>query len=118
MHDFGLALAVVLLTLCCNLCLLVAIAAGRAEPSSSSRALRLVGEIVLFAGSFAAAGWVVLTLGNPYTSGIGFVATWSLGFVIAVVLVFLEYAFTGHKKRFVADLRGSLWPTRIGFRRL
>jgi hypothetical protein len=98
--------------------LLLAITAGRAESGSWTWGACLFGEILLFAGSVGAAGWVVLTLGDPYSSGIGLVVTWTLGFVVAVVLGFLEYAAAGLRARFVTDLRGSLWPTRFGFKKL
>lgn len=118
MVDLGIVVPAALLALSCNLCLLSAIAAGRAESGSWSWALGLFAGILLLGGSVGAAGWVVLTLGDPYSSGIGVVVTVLLGFLVAVVLGFLEYVAVGLRSRFVTDLRGSLWPTRGGFKEL
>jgi hypothetical protein len=116
--DFNVVFPAILLVLSCSVCLRLAIAAGRAESGSWTWGLCLFSEILLIGGSVAAAGWVVLTIGEPYSSGIGFVVTLILGFVLALVLVSLEYVATRRKDRLAADLRGSLWPTRIGFKKL
>jgi hypothetical protein len=116
--DLSDAVPAAALVLCCNLCLLLAMAAGRAESGSWAWGLSLFSEIVLLAASVGAAGWLVLTIGTPYSSAIGVIVALIFGFVAAVILGFLEYAVSGHRSRFVTDLRGSLWPTRIGFRRL
>lgn len=94
-------------------------AAGRAETGSGSWALWLFIEIVMLGAAAGEAGWITLASGNRDSkSVVGFILALILGFGLAVVLSFLEYSAAGVRRRFGADLRGSLWPTRTGINRL
>jgi len=94
-------------------------AAGRAETGSGSWALWLFIEIVMLGAAAGEAGRITRASGNRDSkSVVGFILALILGFGLAVVLVFLEYSAAGVRRRFRADLRGSLWPTRTGINRL
>jgi hypothetical protein len=117
--DLTVAFPIAVVAISCNLCLLAAMAAGRAETGSWSWALWLFVEIALLGASAGLAGWVTLADGNrDAKSVIGFILVLILGFGLAVVLAFLEYSAAGLRRRFGSDLRGSLWPTRTGINRL
>jgi hypothetical protein len=90
-----------------NLCVLSAMAAGRA-PTGSIRAQCLIAEFVMYVVVF----WASVRVVDP-RSGVYIVVALILGFLIAVPLAFLENAAVGRRSRFGADLRGSLWLGRF-----
>ncbi|MHB8588979.1 MAG: hypothetical protein ACYDA0_09025 [Candidatus Dormibacteraceae bacterium] len=91
----------------CNVCVLAAIAAGRAL-TGWTRARWLIAEFVMYVLVFWASAHV---LDAP--AGILIVVTLIVGFLIAVLLVFVEYAVVGLRSRFGADFRSSLWLGRF-----
>ena len=103
----SVALPVAVLLLSCNFCVLTARAAGRAL-TGSNRAQWLIAEFVTYLVVF----WASVHVVDP-RSGIFIVIALILGFLIAVLLVFLEYAIVMRRSRFGADLRGSLWLGRF-----
>ena len=101
------AVAIAILLAACNLCVLTAIAAGRAL-TGWNRARWLIAELVLYVVVFIASAHV---LNAP--TGIWVVVALVLGFVAGVLLAFAEYSILGPRSRFGADLRGSLWLGRF-----
>ncbi|HLQ16799.1 MAG TPA: hypothetical protein VK256_13205 [Candidatus Eisenbacteria bacterium] len=81
--------------------------------------LVLGSEILTLGLSLGSAGWVAVSIANSSSvSGYWVVGALILGFVLAVVLAFVQYAAAGRRSTFLADLRGSLWFTRTGVNRL
>jgi hypothetical protein len=100
----------------CNLSLLSAMAAGRAESGSAGWALGLFAQLGTLAFALAIS---FATFGNRPSGTIIFsFGTVILGFLIAILLAFVEYAAFGRRSSFRADLRGSLWLGRFGIGRL
>ena len=91
----------------CNVCVLTAIAAGRAQ-TGWIRAQWLIAEFVMYLVVFFASAHVY-----DKPSGIFIVVALVLGFVVGVLLALLEYALFGLRRRFGGDLRGSLWLGRF-----
>jgi hypothetical protein len=91
----------------CNVCVLTAIAAGRAQ-TGWIRAQWLIAEFVMYLVVFFASAHVF-----DAPSGIFIVVALVLGFAIGVPLAFVEYAVFGLRGRFRADLGGSLWLGRF-----
>src|SRR5438094_8232825 len=106
----GASIPLASLALFCNLCVLSAIAAGRAR-AAWIQALCLTSEVVTFGGALAAS----LVAFGGHGSGTAILAVIGLigGFVLSVLLSFLEYAIAGRRSRFRADLRASLWVTPL-----
>ena len=97
----------VVLLMSSNLCVLVAIGAGRAL-TGWARPRWLVAEAVLYAIVFWAAIHTFVA-----TSGILVLVALVLGFAIGVPLAYAEYAVARHRSRFGTDLRASLWLGRF-----
>ena len=100
----------------CNLSLLSAMAAGRAESGSAGWALGLFAQIATLAFALAVS---LVTFGNrPSGTFIFSFGAVILGFLLATLLAFVEYVVFGRGSSFKADLRGSLWLGRFGIHRL
>lgn len=95
------------LLLACNLCVLTAIAAGRAY-TGWARARWLVAEFVLYVVVF----WSAIHVFDA-TSGLFVLLALFVGSVIGLLLAFVDYMVVGLRGRFGADLRGSLWLGRF-----
>jgi hypothetical protein len=91
----------------CNLCVLAAMAAGRA-PTGWARARWLIAELVMYVVVFWALAHLLV---GP--AGVLIVVALILGFLIGVFLGFLEFAVVGLRSRFTADFRSSLWLGRF-----
>src|SRR6266568_9683575 len=96
------------MTLFCNLCLLSAMAAGRAESGSWTRATSLFAEIVALTVAGMASLVAFASHGRAtFSTFIFLIVALGLGFLVSLGLAFLEYAAFGRRSRFRADLRGS-----------
>ncbi len=119
MPDLTSALPLIVMALSCNLCLLSAMTAGRAESGSWTWAVSLFAEIATLSVAGVAAFAAFGTHGPATFSTLIFViVALGLGFLVSIGLAFLEYAALGRRSRFRADLRGSLWISRTGASRL
>jgi hypothetical protein len=114
--DLSVAFPMIYLILSCNLYVLAAMVAGRAETGSAVQVLALIGEIVT--SGLAVVSLIILVFATQH--GVGVIEIFVgliLGLLLAVVLVFLEYMAVGRRSRFGIDLRGALWLTPLGVRR-
>jgi hypothetical protein len=95
-------------------------AAGRAEKGCRA-GLYVFGEVGLLTLGLGAAGWVALSVvglhGSSLVGALVFVGAFIVGFVLSVLLAFLEYAALGRSSSFVTDVRGSIWLSRGGISR-
>jgi len=114
--DFSNAFPLVIVAVFCNLSLLSAMAAGRAESGSAGWALGLFAQLLTLVIALAVS---LAEFGNrPSGTFIFSFGAVILGFLLAVILSFVEYAAFGRGSRFRADLSRSLWLGRYGIGRL
>ena len=106
------------MTVFCNLCLLSAMSAGRAESGSWTWALSLFAEILTLTGAALASLFTFSSQGQTVYTFILFVGSLAVGFLVSGGLAFLEYAAFGRRSQFRSDLRNSLWISKTGTSRL
>ncbi len=109
----------ILLTVLCNLTLLSAMVAGRAQRGWPQRGW-LAAQAAMLALALVVALLLALATGtNDKTVG-ALLALLGLAFTFAVagILVYVEYVLAGRRAAFGNDLKGSLWVGRLGVRRL
>jgi hypothetical protein len=100
------------MTLCCNLCLLSAIAAGRAETGSLTWGLCSYAQPALVAVAFVAAARGTTEAWQGETTTLTFVFAFAAlvsGSLISLGLAYVEYAALGRRSSFRADLGGAFW---------
>jgi len=116
--GFAVSLAVVLAS--CTMTLWEAMSAGRAE-TKEIRFGWLAAEFVTFIFALGAAAFASIAIASPSVNALAFVVlfiVWTaVGFSVAGLLVYLEYARRGRRDSFGPDLRGSLWVGRFGIDR-
>jgi hypothetical protein len=113
----GLAAALAGLLLSSTLTLWAAMAAGRAATGDVRFGWLAVELVTLIAALVASALASVLTAGPPVNAlaFLGLFFVWSaIGYGMAGILVYVEYARRGRRDNFRTDLRGSLWIGRGG----
>jgi hypothetical protein len=116
----GLAAALATLLVSSTVTLWAAMSAGRAT-TGEVRYGWLAIEFVTFFAALAASAGASVAIANPNVDALGFFGldvVWTVvGFGIAGILIYLEYARRGRRDSFGSDLRGSLWLGRGGFSR-
>ncbi len=116
----GLAAALATLLVSSTVTLWAAMSAGRAT-TGEVRYGWLAVEFVTFFAALAASAGASVAIANPNVDALGFFGldvVWTVvGFGIAGILIYLEYARRGRRDSFGSDLRGSLWLGRGGFSR-
>jgi len=125
----GLAAALATLLVSSTVTLWAAMSAGRAT-TGEVRYGWLAVEFVTFFAALAASAGASAAIANPnmslvqllslrHVDALGFFVldiVWTVvGFGVAGILTYLEYARRGRRDSFGSDLRGSLWLGRGGF---
>jgi hypothetical protein len=116
----GLAAALAMLLVSSTVTLWAAMSAGRAT-TGEVRYGWLAVELVTFFAALAASAGASVAIANPNVDALGFFGlyvVWTVvGFGVAGILIYLEYARRGRRDSFGSDLRGSLWLGRGGVTR-